>query len=323
VKTLLTGATGFIGTHLIKNLAERGRDIRCLIRKTSDTKHLKQLGVELFVGDLTSRDSLKGAAKDVNIIFHLAGEVYSSKCRDYYKINVDGTKNLVEECLSENIERFVYLSSIAAVGPMRDILLNEQSICRPVNPYGRSKFETERILIKSFDRYGFPITILRAPIVYGPSRRHNIITKILQMIYKGRFLIVGDGKKLRSLCYIDNLCQGLMIVEEFPNSIGEIYFVSDERPYTFNEIFQTIALEMGHVPNEIHLPGWIGEVCGLASRSLSAMGFYSLSLYTIWNMVLDMACDINKAKKQLNYKPKIDTKEGIQRTIRYYQMKLR
>lgn len=179
MKTLVTGATGFIGSHLVKALVEQGKDVRCLVRKTSDTQYLNELGVELFYGDLLYKESLQEVAKNVNIVYHLAGIVHSKKSSDYYKINTNGTQNLVEVFLSEKIERFVYLSSIAAVGPNREhgILLNEQSPCRPIDPYGRSKLGAEKLLMNFFKKYGFPIVIIRPPTVYGPSGRSQIIKK--------------------------------------------------------------------------------------------------------------------------------------------------
>jgi nucleoside-diphosphate-sugar epimerase len=318
LKTLVTGATGFIGKHLVKTLVKQGKDIRCLVRQNSDRKYLEDLGVELFYGDLLLKESLMDVGKDINIVYHLAGEVHSHRCGDYYEINVTGTRNLVEECLPANIERFIYLSSIAAVGPNHGNLLTEESPCKPVNPYGKSKLEKEKILITYFEKFKLPIVILRAPIVYGPLDQHNIITKILQMISEDRFLLIGNGKNLRSLCYIDNLIQGLVCIEKSHNSIGEIYFISDERVYTFNEIFQIIAQQLGIRLKETHLPKCIGRACGLTCKLLATMGFYSLSLNAIWNMVLDMACDISKAKRELNFNPKIDIREGMQKVVKYY-----
>ena len=181
MKTLVTGATGFIGTHLVKALVEQGRDVRCLVRKTGNTQHLNELGVELFYGDILNKDSLKDIAKDINFVYHLAGEIYSKRSRDFYRVNCDGTKNLVEVCLPENIDRFIFLSSIASVGPNREhgILLNEQSPCRPIDPYGRSKLGAEKLLMNFFKKHGFPIVIVRPPTVYGPSGRSQIIKKIL------------------------------------------------------------------------------------------------------------------------------------------------
>jgi len=320
VKTLVTGASGFIGKHLVRILVEQGRDLRCLVRKTSDTQYLEDLEVELVYGDLLNKDSLKNIAKDVDIVYHLAGEIYSNRSRDFYRVNFDGTRNLVEVCRPEKIEKFVFLSSIAAVGPNRnhEILLNEQTPCNPVGPYGRSKLKAEQFLLQMFKKYKFPVIIIRAPMLYGPLGQSDIITKILQLIQKGRIIIIGNGKNLRSFCYIDNLIQGLMAAERSKHSIGEIYFISDERVYTYKEIFQKIAEQFGKTVKEIHLPRWFGEICGFIFKSLSMMGIYSLPLYTGWNMILDMACDIKKAKEKVNYKPKIETKEGLERIVKNF-----
>jgi len=323
MKTLVTGASGFIGKHLVKTLVDQGRNVGCLVRQTSDTKYLKDLGVELFYGDLLDKNSLHGIAKNVNIVYHFAGEIYSKRCRDFYRVNFEGTKNLVKVCLPKDIDRFIFLSSIGAVGPnqKRGVLLNEQTPCSPISPYGRSKLKAEQFLLQIFKKYEFPVIIIRAPMIYGPLGQSDIITKILHEIHKGRIFIVGDGKNLRSFCYIDNLTQGIMAAERSKNSIGEIYFVSDERAYTYKEIFQKIAEQFGTTLKEIHLPRWLGEICGFTFKSLSMMGVYTPPLYTAWNMVLDMACDIKKAEEKLNYKPQITTKEGIERIVKYFMQK--
>jgi nucleoside-diphosphate-sugar epimerase len=320
LKTLLTGATGFIGKHLVRALVEQGRDVRCLVRKTSDTQYLRSLGVELFYGDLLDKDSLKDIAKDVDIVYHIAGEIYSNRNRDFYSVNFDGTRNLVEECLPEEIEKFVFLSSIAAVGPNREhgILLNEQSPCRPLDPYGKSKLQAEQLLIQSLEKYVFPVVIIRAPTVYGPLGKSIILKKIVEKIHTGHFITLGNGNNVRSMCYIDNLIQGLMAAERSNRSRGEVYFISDEKAYTYNEIFQKVAEQYRTTLKETHLPKWIGDICGFAFKFLSMIGRYSLPLYMAWHMVLDMACDIKKAKEILKYKPRVETKEGIKRVVEYF-----
>ena len=323
MKTLVTGASGFIGKHLVRTLLEQGRDVRCLVRKTSDTRYLEELGVELFYGDLLDKDSLKDIAKGVNIVYHLAGEIYSNRCKDFYRVNFDGTRNLVEVCRTEKLEKFVFLSSIAAVGPnrKRGILLNEQSPCKPLDPYGRSKLQAEQLLIQFLEKNVFPVVIIRAPTVYGPLGKSIILKKILDKIRTGHFITLGNGNNLRSMCYIDNLIQGLMAAERSSNSGGEVYFISDERAYTYNEIFQKIAEQFEATLKESHLPRWLGEICGFAFKLISITGLYALPLYMAWHMVLDMACDIKKAKELLNYKPRIETKEGIERTVKYFMEK--
>jgi nucleoside-diphosphate-sugar epimerase len=320
LKTLVTGASGFIGKHLVKTLVDQGRNVRCLVRKTSNTQYLDDLGVELYYGDLLDKDSLKDIAKDVSIVYHLAGEIYSNLIRNFYRVNLDGTRNLVEVCLPEKIERFVFLSSIAAVGPnrKRGILLNEQSPCKPLDPYGRSKLQAEQLLIQSLEKYAFPIVIIRAPTVYGPLGKSIILKKILDRIHTGHLITLGNGNYLRSMCYIDNLIQGLIAGEKSNNSVGEVYFISDERAYTYNEIFQNIAKQFESTWKETRLPSWLGEICGLAFKLISMTGLYPLPLYMAWHMVLDMACDIKKAKKRLKYKPLVETKEGIKRVVKYF-----
>jgi len=323
VKTLVTGASGFIGKHLVRNLVEQEREVRCLVRKTSDIQYLEDLGVELFYGDLLNKDSLKDIARDCNIVYHLAGEIYSNRCKDFYRVNFGGTRNLVEVCRTEKLAKFVFLSSIAAVGPNREqgILLDEQSPCKPLDAYGKSKLQAEKLLMESFEKYAFPALSIRAPTVYGPLGKSKILKKLVDRIYTGRFLTLGNGKNLRSMCYIDNLIQALMEAGRSSSAIGEIYFVADEKPYTYNEIFQTVAHIIGTVLKKTHLPGWIGGICGLAFKSLSLMGFYSLPLYMAWHMKLDMACDIRKAKEKINYKPRIETKEGLERAVKYFMEK--
>jgi len=323
VKTLVTGASGFIGTHLVKALVEEGRDVRCLVRKTSNTQYLDDLGVELFYGELASKETLAGIAKDVDIVYHLAGEVYTKRCKNFYIANFEGTKNLIEACFLNHIEKFIYLSSIAAVGPnqSQNVLLNERSQCKPIDSYGKSKLKSENLLIQIFKKYGFPAVIIRAPTVYGPLGQPKIITRIVRMVNSGRLLIVGDKKKLRSMCYIDNLINGLTKAENFKDSIGEIYFIADERPYYYDEIFQAVSRNIETNLQETHVPGWIGHTCGFLFKCLSTFGFYSLPLYMAWHMVLDMACDIRKAREQLKYIPHIELDEGINVTMKYFLKK--
>jgi nucleoside-diphosphate-sugar epimerase len=306
VKTLVTGASGFIGKHLVRTLVEQGRDVRCLVRKTSDTQYLKDLGAELFYGDLLDKDSLKDIAKDVNIVYHLAGEIYSDRNKDFYRVNFSGTRNLVEVCRPEKVKKFIFLSSIAAVGPnrKRGFLLNEQSPCKPLDPYGKSKLQAEKLLFQHLKKNVFPIVIIRAPTVYGPLGKSVILKKIVDKIHTGHFIMLGDGNNLRSMCYIDNLIQGLLAVERSTNSIGEVYFISDNKAYTYNEIFQKVT-----------------EQFGATLKLISVTGLYYLPLYMAWHMVLDSACDIKKAKERLNYKPSIETKEGIEKVLKYLQKK--
>jgi len=318
-RTLVTGATGFIGKHLVKALVKEGREVRCLVRKKSNTKDMVKLGVELCYGDLLSKQSLEGAIDGVDFIHHIAGEVYSKRVTDYYNTNVVGTKNLIEVCYNKNIKKFMYLSSIAAVGQNanRDNLLNEKSPCNPMTPYGKSKFIAEKMVLESFYTNRIPVVIIRPPIVYGPGQPY-ILTRFFRMIEKGDFKIIGDGNNLKSFCYIDNLIQGILLAENSEKSVGKIYFISDNQIYTPKMIAQAIANEEGVAISQKHLPFLVSSFCGLLFLLLvKVFRVYSISLYSIKTMTVNFGCDISRSKEELGYNPSIDLEEGVKRTLHW------
>lgn len=323
MKTLVTGATGFIGTHLVKALLEKGRDIRCLVRKTSNTKKMENLGVELYYGDLMDKRSLENGVKGVNIIYHLAGEVYSARAGKFHRNNVEGTKNLLEVCYNNDIVKFIYLSSAAAVGqnPRRGSLVNEESPCHPTNIYGKSKRAAEKVLLEGFDIHKVPIVIIRPPIVYGPGQP-PVLTRLFSTIQNGQFKIIGDGNNLKSFCYIDNLIQGLLLAEESEKSVGRTYFISDNDTYTMNKIAQAIAIEEGVVISKKRLPSFISSLSGYLLTILEKFfGIYSIFLFSLKILTVDHGCDISRAKEELGYYPSIDLQEGMKRTVAWCREK--
>jgi nucleoside-diphosphate-sugar epimerase len=323
VKTLITGATGFIGKHLVKTLVEQGRDVRCLVRKTSDTQYLKRLGVELFYGDLLNRDSLKNIVKGVNIVHHLAGEVYSPRSDDYFKINVKGTKNLLEACPPENIERFIFLSSIQATGPNRKqgILLNERSTCKPITSYGKSKREAEQLIYKRYKASAFPVVIIRAPMVYGPGSLKCRSAALFQRINKGTFRLIGKDDHLISTCYIDNLIHGISLAEKHKNAIGKTYFIADQKAHTLLELSNTIAKELtvklpiGRVPASVAY--LITMLLLLPNKMLNFSRLFSWD--TMKEITNDWACKISFIESDLGYKPSIDFNEGVRTTALWFK----
>lgn len=326
MKTLVTGGTGFIGSHLVKALVEKRRDVRCLVRETSNAKFLEELGVELVYGDIMDKDSLKDAVKGVNIIYHLAGEVYSKRSNDYFKVNVKGTENLLEACLSEKIQKFIYFSSIAAIGPSPDryISLNEGTPHNSINPYGRSKYEAEKLVMAFSEKHRIKVLVIRLPIVYGPGvNPSSRVSMLVQMIEKGLFKIIGSGDNLISLCYIDNLIEGVLLAEKKENSKSKIYHIADERPYTLNEVAKSIALEVGTNLGRFHMPIFIANIGAIVFTFLGKI-FPSIppfTLNTIKEVTSNWISDISLAKEELGFRPKIELKEGVKKTVSWFKNK--
>ena len=289
--------------------------------RNKSNKELEELGVELFYGDLQNKQSLEQAVHGINVVYHLASEVYSMKSdQTYFSVNVLGTKNLIETCRKESIQKFIYLSSIAVVGPNlhKDVLLKETDICNPIVPYGKSKLEAETAVLDAFKQNKFPAVVIRPPIVYGPQQKSEL-TKIFRMIKTGKLKIIGDGNNLKSLCYIDNLIQGILLAEGKKGNEGEIYFIADAKPYSINEICQTVAQIEDIKPSALHLPAAIASISGFLFSVIHKLFKFSfLPLFTIKTMALSFACDIAKARSELGYIPAIDLKEGLKRTIDWY-----
>jgi nucleoside-diphosphate-sugar epimerase len=327
MKILVTGATGFIGSHLLKTLCEKDMEVRCLVRSNSKVEPLKRKRLELVYGDLLKKDSLRNAIKHVDTIYHLAGEVYAAEDRNYH-VNVIGTKNLLEVCLSDNIKKFIYVSSIAAVGPntSRNVVWDENSPCNPISAYGRSKHEAEKLLLETFRIHTLPVAIIRPPIVYGPGVSiSSRVFMFLNFIQRGLYRTIGDGKNLISLCYVDNLIHGILLAGEKQDTAGEIYFIADERPYTINEIAEAIAREEGVRLPSSHIPIWLADLMAvLLSVPSKVLGFVPpLSFGKIREMKSNWVCDISKAERELGYRPIMTFEQGIKKTVEWYSTYLK
>jgi nucleoside-diphosphate-sugar epimerase len=307
---LVTGATGFIGRHLASRLAKGGYPVRCLVRESSDISCLKNLNVDLFYGDLLSRDSLECALDKVDLIYHLAGEVYSRKKDDYYKGNILATQNLLEACKGKDGKRIIFLSSVGVYKPATTrSLLTEESECEPITFYGKSKLRAEELIKK----YNGPWAIVRAPVIYGPFQPPVLNKFFLNALNKRKIYIIGDGDNLRSLCFIDNLVEGLILLADKGDLDGKTYILSDNSPYTYNEIIKTASRVIGQRVEVVHLPNFLGDISWKIYRLMdSTLNLCSVELYAIKKMQLHEGCDITKAWKEIGYSPRITLEAGIE-----------
>ena len=322
MKTLVTGATGFIGTHLVRTLVADGRDVRCLTRTPDNKKKIEELGAEAFIGDLLDTHSLTAALKGVDTIYHLAGEVYSRNVNDYSAVNVAGTQNLLECCRNNDIERFIHCSSIAAAGPNPDkkTLLTEQLPCHPITPYGQSKLDAESIVLHYYQTFKLPVVIIRPPTVYGPGQS-DAITEFFRQVKKGKFYLIDDGQYLRSLCYISNLIDGFLLAEKKREAVGEIFYISDKEIYTFKEIALKIAEAENIQLVFVNLPSSIADAAMFAFYFLQKyFNLNILKLYTIGTLKKNLGCSILKAEEILSFKPNIDLRKGVETTYQYLKV---
>src|SRR3989339_112621 len=253
LKALVTGATGFIGSHLVEALVQRGFRVRCLVRPTSHLAWVKGLPVEIIYGDCQEKDSLGPGVKDVDLVFHLAGATRAIDAKTYYAVNALGTENLVWACLEHNtrLQKFIYLSSQAAAGPGRDGGKKKESDhCQPVSPYGMSKRRGEELGLSQAQEV--PLLILRPAAVYGP--RDKAFLFLFQCLAKRIKPSISGGVQHLSLCSVQDLVGAILLAASTPTQSGEIFFLSDGQDYRMEEINDIFAQAMEISAFRLRLP---------------------------------------------------------------------
>ena len=317
MKALITGATGFIGSALAKELVGRGYEVTCLVRKTSDLHWLEDLDLRIIHGDCTDKGSLLHLPSDFHYVFHLAGLTKARKTEDFFLTNVQGTENLLS-CLSvkaKGIKRFFYMSSLAAAGPSwNGVPLDEAAPPRPVSHYGKSKLEGELLTLAYKDR--LPVSVIRPPAVYGPRDRDFFL--FFKMIRRGFYPYWG--KCYYSLLYVDDLVQGLIAAAEARETEGKIYFLTDGRIYSNEDIVYEIRQAMGTKAVRLRIPAslmkfvvMISEKLGDGSTIINSDKLREIQ-HTHWT------CTAKRAETEFGFFPKVAIKEGIQWTADWYRI---
>ncbi|MGB3536385.1 MAG: NAD(P)-dependent oxidoreductase [Microcoleaceae cyanobacterium] len=339
-QVLVTGALGWLGINLVKALTEGLKDcpqlsqpqntlkIRCLILPHQDASVLTKISdkIEVIKGDLTNPkdcDSFCENAKNA-ILFHTAGIIHPQKVSDFYSINLEGTKNLLNSAIKSGTKRAVIVSSNSPCGcnPHPDHLFDETSPYHPYMNYGKSKMLME-LAVKEQQKLGkIETVIIRPPWFYGTNQpqRQTLFFKLIQ---QGKFPITGNGNNLRSMVYLDNLCQGLILAAITEKANGKTYWIADKRPYSMNEIVNTVEklLETEFKQNCTHkrlnLPGIISEMALVADASLQSLGLYNQKIHVLSEINKTIACSILTAQKELGYSPTIALEEGMRRSLKW------
>lgn len=321
MKALVTGGTGFIGSHLVEALLQKGIDVRCLVRKTSNLSWVKHLPIEIVHGDCNEKACLGEAVKGVDQIFHLAGVTKAIEEKTYFEVNALGTENLIHACLENNphLQKFIYLSSQAAAGPCQNGGKKKESDqCEPVSAYGYSKRMGEEFALAH--SHEIPLLILRPCAVYGPRDRD--IYAFFKVVSKRiKPCLLGQEQHI-SLCYVQDLIEAILLAAEAKESGGEIFFLSDGQDYRLDEIGDIFAEAMGIHAVCIRVPEWM--IFGIASLSeylcklsgkppLLNKGKVEEMIQKSW------VCDISKAKTLLGFRPQFQLSEGAKLTYQWYR----
>lgn len=301
--------------------------VRCLVLP-GEAEALEGAGerVEIVVGDIrVPADCAKlcEGARGARL-YHCAGVVHPRRVSDFFAINVEGTSNVLAAATAAGVGRAVIVSSNSPIGtnPSPDDVFDEASPYAPYMGYGKSKMLMEQRVRETFERGDLETVVVRPPWFYGPYQPPRQ-TLFFEMIRDGRAPIVGGGNNRRSMAYIDNLCQGLLLAGAVQSAAGQTYWIADERPYTMNEVIDTVERlledELG-IPcahGRMRLPSLASGVAYLVDGALQSVGLYHQKVHVLSEMNKTIACSVEKAKRELGYAPEVALEEGMHRSLRW------
>ena len=337
----ITGVPGWLGNRflhfLIKGFSNQSElvekyandSIRCLVIDKTHIDLTNDISnrINCVVGDVRDRDTLsdffqnsKGAT-----LFHLAGIIHpNKKIKDLYDINSNGVRNILDIAYKSGIKRAIIVSSNSPIGcnPHNKHIFDESASYNPYMNYGKSKKLCEDITNEYYKAGKIETVIIRPCWFYGPEQPERQ-TLFFNMIKEGKMPIVGDGNNMRSMSYVDNTCQGLLLADQVDSAKGQTYWIADERPYSMNEIIDTVK---NLLETEFHqvvsrkkfiLPSFTSDIAFIADNIIQGFGLYNQKIHVLSEMNKTIACSINKAKRELNYDPYIQLEEGMRRSIRW------
>ena len=321
MKALITGATGFVGSHLADKLLEKNYEVYCLKRSTSSTKWLDGKNVKYVEGDLFSNEALEKCIKDMDYVFHVAGVVKAKTKEGFYHGNSDSTKNLLEITYRVNpgLKKFIYISSLAACGPAKsDKPVDENTVPDPITTYGLSKLKAEEEVYKYRDK--FPISIISPPAVFGP--RDTEILIYFKTFSKGLNSVIGFDAKYLSLVYVEDLVDGIILAAENNKADGQKYFVCFDKAFNWDEIGSLTSKLLGKKALKIRLPhsvlysvGYLAELFSTFSSKPATLNIEKCKDIT----QLRWVCSNEKAKRELGFKAKYSLEESFRKTIDWYK----
>lgn len=319
MKVLITGAGGFIGSHLVDSQLKKGNDVRAVDLHFERLSHQQnQARLERINGDITDPGLVKRLVAGVEVVYHLASAHLDVSLSDehYRRVNVMGTQGLVEAALEAGVRRFVHCSSVGVMGNVEKPPADETYSSMPTNIYERTKLEGERAVVDFAARTGFPITVARPAWVYGP--RCPRTQKLFRTIAKRRFLLFGSGQNWRHPVYVSDTVMGLELCAQAKSGCGEVFIIAGSEPVRVADLTRLISLEIGVPPPRLHLPLAIGNLGGAGLEAVfKVMGKQPpFSRRSLDFFQKDNAYDISKAQRELGYQPQVDLLSGIRQTVR-------
>jgi nucleoside-diphosphate-sugar epimerase len=320
---LITGATGFVGSHVAMACAPRGMNLRTIARATSDTKLLDELGVKVFRGDITEPAVVAAAMDSVDIVVHCAAKVGDwGPVDEYRKVNVEGLRNLLDAAKGQSLERFVDVSTLG-VYAARHHHGTDETVPPPehhMDGYTQSKVEAEQLALRYEREFGVPVVVLRPGFVYGPRDR-TVMPRLIESLRNGQFRYLGGGERAMNTIFVDNLVDAIGLAIQSQQAVGQIYNLTDGEFVSKRKFVEAIAEGMEIPAPRRSLPLWVArpvmKLLYFLHRKSSKPPRLTHARYKFLGLNLDFS--IEKARRELGYHPRVPFEDAIKSTMAWYR----
>jgi nucleoside-diphosphate-sugar epimerase len=334
MRVLVTGATGFIGGHLVHCLVAQGHRVRALVRHENKALALAEAGVELVWGELTDPEAVRAAVSGVEAVCHLAAvrDAWGIPASVYQRVNVEGTRHLLEAAAEAGMRRFLYCSSVGVACYPGNLEADETLPFRELTSqffYHRSKAQAERAVLEWARSGRVPALVVRPVIAYGPDDERGMVTRMVILLERGRFVLVGNGCDHVDLVYVDDLVAGMCLALE-RGAVGRVYILSGTAPIQVRTLAAKICDLLGRRPLSIHVPapiaraaGWGMEMLYRAGDRLSVLDGKEpfITRDKVATLTVDWGFSHARAGQELGYRPQVDYDEGLRRTLAWLREK--
>jgi nucleoside-diphosphate-sugar epimerase len=320
---LVTGGNGFVGRHVVRALLDRGDVVRVLALPGEDTSWLTERGVAVYHGDVRVPGSLARPVRGADAVLHLAAmmDVWRP-IRDYRAVNVTGTGNIGRAALAGHVRRFVHMSSSSVYGVALGRPADESFPLAPFpDPYPVSKAEGDLVVQRMIARDGLPAVIIRPDQIFGPGD-HLHYGRMADRLRSGRGIVVGSGDNAMPLVFVTDVVQGLLLALDRDRAVGQAYNIGSGRLLTQRQVLEAIARDIGAGPPRFRLPyralyaaGYLAERLATLAPSLSRPPVTRLGVAFFGT---DNRYPIDKARRELGYRPQVDLRDGLRITAMWY-----
>ncbi len=318
---LVTGATGFTGSVLVKKLAATGAHVRAIARHSSKTAHLENLGIEWFRGDVYDEKVVEAATQGVSYIFHVAAAYREAKIKDedYYLVHVKSTQLLAEHALRQpNFKRFVHVSTIGVHGHIDHPPADENYRFSPGDIYQETKVEGEVWFREFAKKNNLPFTVIRPAGIFGPGDKR--LLKVFKMGTKPLVPVLGFGKCLYHLIHVEDLTEGMILAATHPKALGEVFICGNKEQTSLFEMIRIVSKEFGKKTTTVRLPVTpfllLGDICEFVCKPFGIeppIYRRRVSFYT-----KDRSFDTRKIRERLGFSPR-SNEQGLKETALWYK----